>query len=57
MGQDFEDPIKHVVVLMLKNRSFDQMLGDLQQVYPNLDGIDPAGPRRTNTDDQGGRYE
>ncbi len=57
MAQDFEDPIKHVVVLMLENRSFDQMLGDFQQAYPNLDGIAPAGPRRTNTDDQGQRYE
>lgn len=52
-----DDPIKHVVVLMLENRSFDQMLGDFQQVYPNLDGINQAGPRRTNTDDQGQQYE
>lgn len=38
---------------MLENHSFNQMLGDFQQVYPNLDGIAPAGPRRTNSDDQG----
>jgi phospholipase C len=37
--------INHVVVLMLENRSFDHMLGDLTQVYKNLDGIDPAKPR------------
>src|SRR6266851_3420732 len=40
-----EESIKHVVVLMLENRSFDHMLGDLQQVYPTLDGIDPRQPR------------
>ena len=34
------DPIKHVVVLMLENRSFDQMLGCMQQVVPGLEGID-----------------
>ena len=34
------DPIKHVVVLMLENRSFDQMLGCMQQVFPGLEGID-----------------
>ena len=38
------DPIKHVVVLLLENHSFDQMLGALKQVYPDLDGIDPAHP-------------
>jgi phospholipase C len=40
------DPIEHVVVLMLENRSFDQMLGDFQLLYPTLDGIDPASPPR-----------
>ncbi len=35
---------------MLENRSFDQMLGALQSVYPELDGIDPTRPRRGNTD-------
>jgi phospholipase C len=40
------DPIKHVVVLMMENRSFDHMLGCLQQsVYPGLDGIANAGAR------------
>lgn len=41
-------PIEHVVVLMLENRSFDQMLGALQEVYPDLDGVDPSAPPRTN---------
>lgn len=39
------DPIKHVVVLMLENHSFDQMLGWLKQVYPDIEGIDPGNPR------------
>lgn len=34
------DPIKHVVVLMLENRSFDQMLGSV----PNVNGVNPANP-------------
>lgn len=41
------DPIRHVVVLALENRSFDQMLGSLQAEYQELDGIDShaAHPR------------
>jgi phospholipase C len=39
------DPIQHVVVLLLENRSFDQMLGCLSVVYDGLDGIDPAHAR------------
>ena len=34
------DPIKHVVLLMMENHSFDQMLGCLQEIYPELDGVD-----------------
>ena len=30
------DPIKHVVVLMLENHSFDQMLGGLKAVIPDV---------------------
>jgi phospholipase C len=44
------DPIKHVVLLLLENRSFDQMLGCFKEVYPDLDGIDPAAAPRTNSD-------
>jgi phospholipase C len=36
------DPIDHVVVLALENRSFDRMLGALKAVYPELQGVDPA---------------
>ncbi|MGB7847618.1 MAG: alkaline phosphatase family protein [Candidatus Acidiferrum sp.] len=39
------DPIKHVVVLMMENHSFDQMLGCMQQIYPNLEGVDEKNLR------------
>lgn len=39
------DPIRHVVVLALENRSFDQILGSLKAEFPELDGIDPGHPR------------
>ncbi|HKT16723.1 MAG TPA: alkaline phosphatase family protein [Stellaceae bacterium] len=50
------DPIRHVVVLMMENRSFDHMLGYLQQgVYPDIDGIPSAGAR-SNRDNAGNAY-
>lgn len=49
-----QDPIKHVVFLLLENHSFDQMLGCLQKAYPELDGIDEAAKsQRGNRDDAG----
>jgi len=43
------DPIGHVIVLMLENRSFDHMLGGLSDAIPGLDGAPRAGePARTN---------
>jgi len=36
-----EDPIKHIVVLMLENASFDRVLGCMQSIYPKLAGFDP----------------
>lgn len=33
------DSLKHVVILMLENRSFDHMLGSLKAVDPRIDGI------------------
>ena len=42
------DPIEHIIVLMLENRSFDHMLGVLQQVYPDLDGIPLNGSTRAD---------
>ncbi len=52
------DKIEHVVVLILENHSFDQMLGSMSAVYDGkegrdwLDGIDPAHQR--SNDDIGG---
>ena len=43
------DPIKHVVVLALENRSFDQMLGAFKAVYPDMEGIDPLHPGENST--------
>jgi phospholipase C len=37
--------IKHVILLMLENHSFDQMLGCFQTINPEVDGVDPARPR------------
>src|SRR5947209_5642314 len=37
------DPIEHVIVLMLENRSFDQMLGGLSSVIAGLDGAPKDG--------------
>jgi Phospholipase C len=37
------DDIKHVIVLMLENRSFDHLLGALQPEL-GFDGIDPETP-------------
>jgi phospholipase C len=48
-----DDPIKHVVLLILENHSFDQLLGCFTAVYPELDGVDPAKPPRTNADNRG----
>ena len=49
------DPIKHVIVLMFENHSFDKMLGCLRQVYPELKGVDPQA-QRTNRDASGNVY-
>lgn len=38
------DPIRHVVVLMFENHSFDQMLRCFRSVYPHLEGVDPQQP-------------
>jgi phospholipase C len=50
------EPIRHVVLLMLENRSFDQMLGALQAQIPQLDGVPPNALPRFNDDPQGQRY-
>ena len=34
------DKLKHIVVLMMENRSFDHMLGALMATNPQIDGVD-----------------
>ena len=36
------DNLKHIVVLMMENRSFDHMLGSLAAVDPRIDGVTDA---------------
>jgi phospholipase C len=36
------DSLKHIVVLMMENRSFDHMLGGLTATNPKIDGIKPG---------------
>lgn len=38
------DPIKHVVVLMMENRSFDHLLGGMSLINPAVDGARPNRP-------------
>jgi phospholipase C len=51
------DPIKHVVLLLLENHSFDQMLGCFKGARPDLadlEGIDPTNALvNSNRDDAG----
>src|SRR5262249_34389137 len=49
------DPIRHVVVLMLENHSFDQMLGAFRSLFPDLEGVDPAS-RGSNGNKDGMTY-
>ena len=56
MTTERDDPIKHVVLLMMENHSFDQMLGCLKDDYPDLEGIDVASPSpRFNVDVDGNK--
>lgn len=50
-----DQAIQHVVLLMMENHSFDQMLGCLQDVYPDLDGVKVDEAARFNLDLQGNR--
>lgn len=45
-----DDPIKHVVVLALENHSFDQMLGCMKELYPELEGVTPGANQNTDRD-------
>ena len=48
-----DDPIKHVVVLMLENRSFDHMLGGMTRFNPAAEGVKQAGPPFSNVTSDG----
>jgi phospholipase C len=45
------DALRHIVVLMLENRSFDHMLGCLKKTHPKIDGLngDEKIPDSTDT--------
>jgi len=45
------DKLKHIVVLMMENRSFDHMLGALKATDARIDGIDGT---QSNPDTAGG---
>ena len=45
------DKIDHVVVLMLENHSFDQMLGCLKEVNSDIDGVDIVHDQPHSTTD------
>jgi phospholipase C len=38
------DPIRHVIMLIMENRSFDHMMGGLGALVPGIDGVDPQSP-------------
>jgi phospholipase C len=46
------DALKHIVVLMMENRSFDHMLGSLKAVNSQIDGVDGT---QSNPDTQGNK--
>ena len=50
------DPINHVVLLILENHSFDQMLGCFKSVHAPLEGVDPLSPGK-NVDSKGDVFE
>ncbi len=54
MSSPSQDPIKHVILLVLENHSFDQMLGCFKEVYPELDGVDKNN-LQFNEDNNGNR--
>jgi phospholipase C len=44
------DKLKHIVVLMMENRSFDHMLGALKATDPRIDGLDGTQSNPDTTD-------
>lgn len=52
------DPIQHVIVLMMENRSFDHLLGDATKIYPVLEGIPQTSNKYRNVSSSSARvYE
>ncbi|HEY3655286.1 MAG TPA: alkaline phosphatase family protein [Steroidobacteraceae bacterium] len=47
------DPIKHVIVLMLENRSFDHMLGGITRFNPSAEGVEQKGTPNSNRTSDG----
>jgi phospholipase C len=45
MPNNWPAEIKHVVVLMMENRSFDNLLGDYTSIDPACDGVDRKAPK------------
>lgn len=45
MPNNWPKQIRHVVVLMMENRSFDHLLGDYRSLDGSCDGVDRAQPR------------
>lgn len=53
-GQKYTTPIKHFVVVMLENRSFDHMLGHLQGINSQVRGLNetewnPIDPTKSSS--------
>src|SRR5260370_11697247 len=55
MNAGNRDPIETVVLLILENHSFDQMMGSFKSIYPTLAGVDPNSPEM-NGDDNGKQF-
>src|SRR5260370_40344861 len=55
MNAGNRDPIETVVLLILENHSFDQMMGSFKSIYPTLEGVDPNSPGM-NVDDNGKQF-
>ncbi|RON06525.1 phospholipase [Pseudomonas brassicacearum] len=54
MSNNWPDEIKHVVVLMMENRSFDHLLGDYTSINPACDGINRKAPSTNPLKDASG---
>src|ERR1700753_1834707 len=44
-----EMPFEHLVVVMMENHSFDNLLGALSQHHPKVDGLTFAAGKATNS--------